>query len=52
MKEYGLKQGLLLTNAQDEENNVNDRKVTVIPVWKWLLEKQEPTIEAPKADAA
>ncbi len=51
MKEYGLKQGLLLTNAQDEENNVNGRKVTVMPVWKWLLEKQELINKSPKANA-
>lgn len=52
MKEYDLKEGLLLTNAQEEEIKVNGRKVTAIPVWKWLIEKQERTIESPKANAS
>ena len=47
MKEFDLKEGLLLTNAQDEEIKVDNRKITVKPVWKWLLEKQEQTTEYP-----
>ncbi len=52
MKEYDLKEGLLLTNAQEEEIKVNGRKVTAMPVWKWLIEKHEQTIESPKANAS
>jgi predicted AAA+ superfamily ATPase len=51
MQEHDLKEGLLLTNAQEEEIKVNGRKVTAMPVWKWLIEKQEQTIESPKANA-
>jgi predicted AAA+ superfamily ATPase len=51
MKEYDLKEGLLLTNAQEEEIKVNGRKVTAMPVWKWLIEKQEQTIESHRANA-
>jgi predicted AAA+ superfamily ATPase len=47
MKEYDLKEGLLLTNAQEEEIKINGRKVTAMPVWKWLIEKQEQTSESP-----
>lgn len=43
MKEFDLKEGLLLTNAQEEKIKVNGNKVTVMPVWKWLLEKEEQT---------
>lgn len=52
MKEYDLKEGLLLTNAQEEEIKVNGRKVTAMPVWKWLIEKHEQTIQSPKANAS
>ena len=41
MKDFDLKEGLLLTNAQEEEIKANGKKVTVKPVWKWLLEKEE-----------
>ena len=47
MKEFDLPEGLLLTNAQEEEIKVDNRKITVKPVWKWLLEKEEQTIEPP-----
>ncbi len=38
MRQYGLKEGLILT--EDEENSYyfDDFSITVKPVWKWLLE--------------
>lgn len=45
MKKFDLKEGLLLTNSQEDEIKVNDKRITVTPVWKWLLEKEEPTTE-------
>jgi predicted AAA+ superfamily ATPase len=38
MQQYGLKEGLILT--EDEENSyyIDDFSITVKPVWKWLLE--------------
>lgn len=39
MKEYKLKEGLILTLDKEEEFVVEDKKITIKPVWKWLLEK-------------
>ena len=38
MKEYKLKTGLILTFDQEEELTIENKKITVKPVWKWLLE--------------
>ena len=38
MKEYKLKTGLILTFDQEEELTMENKKITVKPVWKWLLE--------------
>ena len=32
-----LKSGLIITYNQQDEFDINDKKITVIPVWKWLL---------------
>ncbi len=39
LKEFKLKEGLILTYNQDDEFFVEDKKITVKPVWKWLLGK-------------
>jgi len=40
MEKFKLKEGLLLTNSQEEEIRLNGNKtIKVLPVWKWLLEK-------------
>ena len=38
LKKYKLKKGLILTYNQDEEINIDNKKIIVEPVWKWLLE--------------
>ena len=38
MDKFKLKTGLILTNDQEEELEVDKRKIVVKPVWKWLLE--------------
>lgn len=38
MKEYKLKKGLILTFDQEEELTIENKKIIVRPVWKWLLE--------------
>ena len=38
MDKFKLKEGLLLTNSQEEELKVEGKKIKVVPVWKWLLE--------------
>ncbi|MDR2972351.1 MAG: ATP-binding protein [Bacteroidales bacterium] len=40
MNEYNLQSGLIITDDTEEEFFVNDKKITIIPTWKWLLEKQ------------
>ncbi len=39
MKKFKLKEGLILTYEQEEEFKVEDKKIKVLPIWKWLLEK-------------
>ncbi len=38
LKEYNLREGLILTLDQEEEIIQGDKKIIVKPVWKWLLE--------------
>ncbi len=38
MKQFNLKEGLILTNSQEEEIKFEGKKIIVKPVWKWLLE--------------
>nr|MBI4156949.1 ATP-binding protein [Candidatus Woesearchaeota archaeon] len=38
MNEYKLKDGILLTEDQEEEKIIDGKKISIIPVWKWLLE--------------
>lgn len=39
LKEYNLKEGLILTLDKEEEFTSGDKKMIVKPVWKWLLEE-------------
>jgi len=39
MKEYNLKEGLILTLDKEEEFMIDGKKIIIKPVWKWLLEK-------------
>jgi hypothetical protein len=39
MKEYKLKEGLILTLDKEEDLVVEGKKIIIRPVWKWLLEK-------------
>ena len=38
MKKYKLKQGLIITNDQEETIKEDSKTIKVIPAWKWLLE--------------
>ena len=38
MNEFKLKDGLILTNNQDDEFILVDKKIIIKSVWKWLLE--------------
>ncbi len=37
LKEFNLKEGLLLTYNQDDHFEIKDKKIIVRPVWKWLF---------------
>jgi len=37
LKEFDLKNGLILTHHQDDEFLIDGKKIIVTPVWKWLL---------------
>lgn len=37
MKEYGLKQGLIITGEEEGGLDQDDLNITLIPCWKWLL---------------
>jgi predicted AAA+ superfamily ATPase len=39
MNAYNLPSGLIITDDTEEEIIYNDKKITIIPAWKWLLEK-------------
>jgi len=38
MDKFKLKEGLILTNDQEDELVVDGKKIVIKPVWKWLLE--------------
>ncbi len=40
MEEFKLNQGLILTYDQEEEIRVKNKKITVLPVWHWLLKEE------------
>ena len=41
ISKFKLKEGLLLTNSQEEELKINGQRIVIKPVWKWLLEDKE-----------
>ena len=38
MNTYSLKQGLILTENDEDNIKVNNKEITILPVWKWLLQ--------------
>ena len=41
MDKFKLKEGLLLTNSQEEELKLHGKKIVIKPVWKWLFEERQ-----------
>ncbi|HIH31800.1 TPA: ATP-binding protein [Candidatus Woesearchaeota archaeon] len=41
LKKYKLKQGLILTLNEEDEERIKGRKIIIKPVWKWLIEDNE-----------
>ncbi len=48
LNKFNLDKGLILTYNQEDTLSFDDKQVSVLPVWKWLLEKL-PLYDAPKA---
>lgn len=36
LKKFNLKEGLILTNSQEDEFIIDGRKIWLMPVWKWI----------------
>jgi predicted AAA+ superfamily ATPase len=41
LKEFKLREGLILTYNQEDRFVIEDKIIKAIPVWKWLLEKKK-----------
>jgi len=39
MREFGLKQGIIITEDEEDEIKIGNKKIKVIPAYQWLLEK-------------
>lgn len=39
MKEHKLKKGTLLTEEQEDEKIIENKRIKIIPIWKWLIDK-------------
>jgi uncharacterized protein len=39
MEKFKLKTGLIVTENQEEERKVGNKRIRIMPAWKWLLEK-------------
>lgn len=40
MNNLKLKEGLILTQEQEEEIKIKNKKIKIVPIWKWLLIKE------------
>ena len=40
LKRFNLKKGLILTYNQEDELNIENKKIFIKPVWKWILENK------------
>ena len=36
---YNLTEGLILTDDETEEVTIDNKKIQIIPIWKWLLKE-------------
>ena len=37
LEKFNLNNGLILTHKQEDELKIKDKKIKVLPVWKWLI---------------
>lgn len=38
LEKFNLKEGMILTYNQEDELKIKNKKITIVPVWKWLLD--------------
>jgi predicted AAA+ superfamily ATPase len=38
MEQYNLSSGLIITTDNEDSFEVNGKKITMTPAWKWLLQ--------------
>lgn len=38
MDEFRLKEGLIITETEDEEDNIGGKKIIFRPLWKWIMQ--------------
>ena len=39
MKEFKLKEGVIVTYNQEDEFDIDGKKIKIVPAWKWILEE-------------
>jgi hypothetical protein len=40
MKRFKLKEGLILTQSEEKEKEIEGLKIFYLPMWKWMLENE------------
>ena len=40
MNKFELKEGLILTEDQEEERKIKGKSIKLVPLWKWLIEEK------------
>ncbi len=40
MKQHKLKTGLILTENESDQLSIENKKITIMPIWEWLLSKR------------
>jgi predicted AAA+ superfamily ATPase len=38
LNKFKLKEGIIITDEQEETRKIDGKSIKIIPVWKWLLE--------------
>lgn len=45
LKEFKLKEGTILTHSTQDDIHIDGLKISVVPVWQWLLQPQVPLMD-------
>jgi len=44
MENYKLDEGVIITSDQEEERKIGCKTISLIPIWKWLLQSQKTSL--------